>query len=194
MTSKEAGIQKAKFNLESIVPLIMHNSTTADPLNPISLEMKKVSHKRDKTERDHRDLARMEWKAGLYLDGTNLVLPSRVVEAALSQAAKKRKLGKQFAAAVIVEGNTPLKVEGWTNDLDKNFDSGKFLLALGVKVQGRTVIRTRPYFEHWTCTVTVSYLSDLVNLEDIATAFETCGQQVGFCDWRPKYGRFQVIG
>lgn len=49
-------------------PLLTHNSQLSDPLNPWSKKLKSITSKKKKTDADHEEAARIEWKGGLYLD------------------------------------------------------------------------------------------------------------------------------
>lgn len=57
-----------KVKLIGETPVMLNNDQTADPLNPIAKEMKKISSKRAKTEADHYELSKLEWFGGLYLE------------------------------------------------------------------------------------------------------------------------------
>jgi hypothetical protein len=54
-------------------------------------------------------------------------------------------------------------------------------------------MRTRPIFRTWALKFEVSFNADLVNPEQIQLAVEDAGAQVGLCDYRPKFGRFQIV-
>ena len=65
-----------KLSGSSIIP---HNGQTADPRNRFSKAMKLISGKRKKTDSDLDELARLEFLAGLYLEGGDIVIPSYVL-------------------------------------------------------------------------------------------------------------------
>src|SRR5262249_49765792 len=46
-------------------PLVMHNERLADPLDPFARDIAKVSKKRNKTEADHLEIARLEFLGGM---------------------------------------------------------------------------------------------------------------------------------
>jgi hypothetical protein len=52
--------QTLRFKLISVAPLLCHNGQLADPLNDIARQMKKISSKREKTDTDLEELARLE--------------------------------------------------------------------------------------------------------------------------------------
>lgn len=59
---------KFRITLHGINPLLMHNSRLSNPLDPNAKAMKKVSGKRQKTDEDHAELARLEHAGSLYHD------------------------------------------------------------------------------------------------------------------------------
>lgn len=187
-------LQEISIKIEGVAPLIMHNGQTCDPLNKFSKLMKEITGKRKKTEEDHGELSRIEWMAGLYVNGDGkLIIPSDVLDSALVEGAKKSKLGKQFKSAVFVPydallniGIVKYTVEGlWANE--------NFRDVRGVRVGQARVMRTRPIFREWNTEFTVQFDDEQVNLADVTRAIRDCGKQVGLCDYRPKYGRFELI-
>ncbi len=183
-----------EFHVEGISPLLMHNGQLANPLNPIVKQMKALTAQRKKTDEIHAELSRLEFKAGLYLsaDGT-VEVPSEVIESCLVEGAKKSKLGKQFKSAIAVLENAPLDYgEKLTPDQlwERNEE---FADVRGVKVGASRVMRTRPIFRNWRLKFEVSFNPDLLNPENIVQAVADAGAQVGLCDYRPKFGRFQIF-
>lgn len=173
-----------------IAPLIMHNGQMADPLNRFAKMFKEVSGKRKKTESDHAEMARIEFHAGLYLgaDGEP-VLPARLLEAAITDGARKSKLGKLALAGVIVEKHARLQYDG-PRTASELFEDEGFRFAVPVRVGQQKVIRTRPIFHKWSAEIEVSYLADVIGLRDLMTAIRSAGSLSGLGDWRPRYGRF----
>src|SRR5919197_2014309 len=105
--------QSLRFRLIIAAPLLCHNGQLADPLNDIARQMKKISGKRNKTDTDLEELARLEWYGSLYLDeGKKPCLPGEVLEAAFVQGAKRQKRGKQAQAGIICPSNYPLEYDG----------------------------------------------------------------------------------
>jgi hypothetical protein len=54
------------------------------------------------------------------------------------------------------------------------------------------VYRTRPMFTDWSATFEVCYDPDQINEGDLKKAIADAGRMVGLCDFRPKYGRFEM--
>jgi hypothetical protein len=179
------------YSIHGVSPLILHNGQTANPLNSFTKALKTISSKRDKTDADFEEMARLEWYAGLYLANGTPALPGNGIEAALSQAARKQKKGQQVKAGLYVEGLYPLVYDG-PRDPHELFQLEDFRLTVGVRVQRNTVMRTRPIFRDWACTFTVNFEDGLLNPAEITNFLVYAGRNVGLCDWRPKFGRFEI--
>lgn len=186
------------FEIKGVVPTIMCNGQTADPLNPLSKEMKKISSKKNKTEEDHLELARIEWHASLYLDDKgHPCWPSENLESMLISAAKKTRKGTDAKVGIFIEDNAPVIYEGpktaeglWKY---KAFDNNPFISRVPVVVNRARVMRTRPIFYEWSLCFDVNFLPDMFDSDQLVDIVATAGRIVGLSDWRPKYGRFEII-
>lgn len=186
-------MKTTKITIRGLTPLIMHNGQLADPLNEASKALSRLSKKKNKTDDDHLAMRKCEWIGGLYVDEDGApCLPGEVIEAAIAEGAKKFKLGKVAKGGVIVDGNFALKYDG-PKKQDKLWEHGGFLKLAGVKVKQSRVIRARPMFPSWECTFTVQWDPSLVKDEEqLFEIVESAGTS-GIGDWRPKYGRFEVV-
>lgn len=182
-----------KFKIAGVSPLVMHNGQLADPLNEFARAMRKVSGKRAKTDADHEELARLEWYGGLYLDGGRPCIPGFVFESALVTAARKSKKGKQAQAGIICPGNYVLS-NGWHGTVEEMWTENKHRLTARVKMPtGASVMRTRPIFHDWEVEIEVMYDPSLLNESEVREIVQLTGESIGLCDWRPKFGRFEVV-
>ncbi len=181
-----------KYKITSQSPLVMHNGQLADPLNQFARDMKKISGKRDKTESDYEELARLEWYGSLYLDEGKPCLPGEVIEATFLNGAKKRKKGQQAKAGIYCDKNFPLIYKGNKLELQKMWESGEYKFSVPVVVNRSRVIRTRPRFEEWASVIEVNFDDGMLNPSEVLDILTICGEQIGLCDWRPKFGRFAV--
>ena len=191
-----------KINVVGISALLMHNNQTANPLNNYTKALKRLSSKRNKTDDDHRELARLEWEAGLYMEGGKVVIPARCIEAALLNGAKKTKNGVKFKSGVLVEEDfMPLSYDGPAitangkgeipnPSLDKFYD--KFNYQALVKVGQQTILRTRPLFQNWSFKVSLLYDPTVIDERTLVSIGEDTGRLVGLLDNRPRFGRFMV--
>jgi len=187
-----------KIKITGIRPLVLHNGLMADPTNPYTIAIKKITSKGSKklTEHDYAERDRLEWEAGLYWSDEigGIAIPSDNLERCIQEGAKKNRLGKDFAAAVFVqesEVEVMHRLSGKTKERI-NAEPG-YTLRKGVKVQLSRIIRIRPLIPTgWTMTFTVEFDESIVNKQAVATALTEAGSLVGLGDWRPKFGRFTV--
>jgi hypothetical protein len=178
-------------------PLLCHNGQTADPRNTYSKAIKAVSGKRKKTDADYEEMARLEWLAGIYRFGDDLVIPDYVLEAVFINGAKKSKRGPQAKCGLFFTEHASLvfpgKPEAINDDtLGEMFASGEFTHTVGVKVGMAKIMRTRPMFRSWSLFATAQFDPDVLNLRDIEEMANDAGKLVGLGDWRPKHGRFNA--
>lgn len=181
----------SKYHLTGDAPLIMHNGQTADPLNQFAKAMKKVSGKRQKTDSDYEELARIEFAAGLYIDATGPYIPADVMIATLINAAKKSKEGPAARSGMVVETPSPLEYSG-PRTTEELWKDETFRFVALVRVGMNKVVRTRPIFRQWAATCEVMYEDSLVNVEQVDRWMAVAGTQIGLCEWRPRYGRFSA--
>ncbi len=180
------------ISIKGLTPLIMHSGRLADPIDPATQALARLTSKRQKTIEDHKALSKCEWFGSLYLDDDGKpCLPGEVIEACLVQGAKKYKLGKVAKGGVVVLGNYAIKYKG-PKTADGLWEDGGYLKRAGVKVGMARVIRSRPIFADWACTFEVNWDPDLVKDEDQLMEIAKSAGQSGICDWRPKFGRFEV--
>jgi hypothetical protein len=179
------------FRITGAAPLILHNGQTADPLNQFSKSIAEITGKRKKTDADHREVARREWFAGLYIADGKVCVPYQLLEAMLIEGAKKHKRGPAAKAGLMVEAHAPLKYDGPENP-GELWEDERFQLRVACKVGTSKVMRTRPIFKEWSLAPVVKYLPDLLNPAEVLSFLVAGGNQVGIGDWRPRFGRFNV--
>ena len=184
-------MKEIKVEIHGLSPIILHSCQCVNPLHPISLEMKKLTSKRKKTEEDIVKLSDLEWEAGLYWnDEVGVYIPAENLEATIREAAKSSKLGKHFQKGFMVKDMmVPLDIGEELTKEEMRSDA-RFRDIRPMKVQQSRVLRTRPRFNMWNLTFTAAYDEKILNFEDVVNAFEYGGQYVGLCDSRPKYGKF----
>lgn len=181
-----------KVTLRGLTPLLMHNGNLADPLHASTIALAKCTAKRKKTGDDHREIARVEWMGGLYVNEKGApCLPGEVIEAALAEGARKTKRGKDAKAGILCEGDFALDYDG-PKSAEKLWEHGGFVKRAGVRVQRARVIRTRPMFPEWSVKVAIQWDPLVIKDEsDLLDIVADAGRS-GICEWRPKFGRFEV--
>lgn len=187
-------MKKTTIRISGLTPLIMHSGRLADPLDPATQTLARLTSKRKKTIEDHKAVSKAEWYGGIYVDDTGYpCLPGEVLEAALVEGAKKDKLGKVAKGGIVVADNYRLIYEG-PKTVDGLWEHGGFLKRAGVKVGMARVIRSRPIFPKWGCQFDVLWDPSLVKDEEQVIQIAANAGQSGIGDWRPKFGRFEVLG
>lgn len=150
-----------------------------------------MTGKRKKTDADHEEMARLEFLGSLYLNEKGVpVIPGDLVTAMICESSKAQKLGKVFKAQVFSNGLFPLEYKG-PKTAKTLWEDPSFRDVTGVVIQRNRIMRTRPKFTEWAVDVVVDYF-DGVEREEVIAAMERAGALVGLCDWRPRYGRFEV--
>lgn len=184
------------FTITGKSPLLVHNEQLANPMHQGVVEIKKISAKRKKTDKDLLDMSRLEWIHGLYYkQKLGPVIPDRCLLAMIKESAKQTKRGKDVERTVeIVDSDHPIQYKG-PRDLESmwNESNGKFIDRRMVKVGTSKILRTRPKFTEWELTFKVGYDSAVMNREDVIGIVRLAGSRIGLCDARTlKYGRFEV--
>lgn len=177
-----------------VSPLILHSCATVNPLHPLAKEMKKYTSKRKKTDEDYTTISDIEWEAGLYWkDGVGPYVPAENIEATLRAGARSRKLGKDFEKYVsVLNLYNPIDY-GEELTLDQLRADYQYRDCRVMNVQRAKILRTRPRFDTWSVTFNLAYDENMIDLETIAQVMDYCGQYIGLCDSRPKYGKFAAV-
>lgn len=187
-------LEKLEVSLSGISPLLMHNGQLADPTNSYTKALKEATSKRAKTDSDILEVRRLEWLGGLYrdLDG-RIAIPASNVLALVIKGSQQFKLGPKSKAGVFeTEPYYRLKYDG-PKDIDKLYDSPGFCDYRSVIVSRNRVMRARPRFETWEVPVTLAVNTDVISLDDVHRSLVIAGELHGLGDWRPRFGRFEVI-
>jgi copper chaperone CopZ len=183
-----------KVTIKGVAPLLLHNGQTADPTNKFARAMKEISGKRKKTDEDYLEMAKIEWHAGLYVNGQKkIIIPAKCFEASIYDGAKKSKLGKAFKSAVFVESDSILDIGKKYGEATELWEQEEFRDVQGVRVSQARIMRTRPIFHNWQASFVVLYDDEQVNLADVKRAIDDAGSKSGIGDYRPRYGRFEVV-
>lgn len=173
-------------------PLIMHSCRGVNPLDPISIELKKYTAKRKKTDEDLVKISDLEWKSGLYYDDSvGLYIPCDNIVKTVQEGAQARKRGKDIQKAFdVLDMMVPLDI-GENLTLDDMMKDYRFRDVRAMRVMSAKVNRTRPRFTNWRVTFKAQYDETILDIDAIANAMDYAGSYIGICDSRTrKYGRF----
>jgi hypothetical protein len=185
-------LNEAIYKVKGTSAMLMHNAQLANPLNDWSRAIKKISGKRKKTDEDHIEMARLEFLGGLYWNGKAFVVPSSNWESALTEGAKKVKMGKAIKSAIFINEDSVLSFDG-PKTPDDRWAVPACRDQRSAKVGTARVIRTRPLFTGWSCEIKVMFDPELIDRSAIDGIFDITGRQIGIGDYRPKFGRFEVV-
>lgn len=173
--------------------LLLHNGQLADPTNAYTKALKQLTSKRKKTDEDHAAISRAEFLGGLYLDSKGrVILPSRLLEAHIAEAARKSKEGKDALSGMFVDTDGVLEYDGGPMTADELADSDEHRLTIGVRIQKNRIMRTRPLLKNWSTSFQVSVLDTAINEDSLKTWLHNGGNLVAIGDYRPRYGRYVV--
>lgn len=192
---------KLRFHITGDAPLIMNNGHAQDRKLAINQQRTKIQSNRHKTEQDLDELERLDFLVALYLDldenkNEVPVIPGENIEGCLfgksgAASATKGITRKNAAAAIFVEGSFPLQYDGPKNK-DELQKLDEFQFRTKAVRSGISNYIIRPIFHDWAADIEILYNDELIDAAVVAELLEYAGQNVGLCDWRPKYGRFSV--
>lgn len=188
--------KQLEVKVTGTTPLLMHNGLFSSPMNPWSKRLKVVSSKRNKTEADYLELAKIEFMGGLYPQGgqPRIIMPALVVRANLVRGGARLKLGMDIKRGVLVLDDSPL-IYPDPQGPEERWDAGLYDIR-PVKIGQSKLDRTRPIFYEWSFTTTIHYDPSIIDKDPLLGAMEIAGQQVGLLDYRPEkggiYGRFEI--
>ena len=182
-----------RLTLQGTAPLLMHNSRLANPLDPATKALSKATGKRKKTEDDHAEIARLEFLGSLYFDEEiGPYLPGENLQRALLDAARMNRRGKDVERGLFVTTDINPLVYTGPRTREALWDDENFRHMASVKVTTSRTMRCRPIFREWATEVEAAFDPNVLDMGDIEGMAERSGLYIGLCDWRPRYGRFQV--
>ena len=185
---------EVQVELTGVTGLVMHNSRLADPLDPVTRELKALTGKTKKTEAEERELAEVEWRGSLYWDSDlGAYIPNANLIRSFYDAATAWKLGEAVYRSLnpLMEPGVPLQHEG-PKTIAGLFAKSEYVWRTTVKLNGRTrVARTRPIFRRWSLVVAFEMDENELSIKNLTRIVERTGRLVGLGDARKiGYGRF----
>lgn len=174
-------------------PLLMHSDLLANPLHPDTKAHKALTAKRKKTDEDHEAIAHSEFISGCYWnehDGFHV--PGQNFDAAFLAGAKLSKMGTHWKrGAVVVTDQAKLLFDG-PKTPEALWNDRRFVDCRGVKVGTAKVMRYRAIFMEWATTVDVALNPEVLDVSEAKKAIMDAGRLIGVCEYRPRFGRFEV--
>ena len=174
--------------------LLMHDCKGVNPTLPLVIEKKKLTAKRKKTEEDLLKILDLDYMLALYYeDNIGPYVPALNVEATIRESAKKVKKGQQTKVGIMVKPDyIPLKYDG-PRDIESLIKNEKFRDVRPVVVNRSKVLCCRPRFDSCEIEFNLEYDSEVFDIEELANIIRIAGGQIGLCDYRPRYGRFEAF-
>ena len=188
-----------RVKIQGTRPILFHSGALADPQNEFAKRLKEVTGKKPKTDSDHAEMAKLEFLGSFdgYVDGSgDIVIPEANILATIVKGATKFKKGPAAKEGVIgivnaaAKFNFPYKGD---KSPDALWKSGKFADRRRVVVQRASNMRTRPRFNEWSCAFELEVDETICDSKDVRQWLETAGNRVGLGDYRPMFGRFEVV-
>jgi len=139
-------------------------------------------------------LSDLEFQGGLYYDKEiGPFVPAEAIDAMLKKSAARFRNSRAFVAAVAtMPDRIPLEYKG-PRTIEELLKQPEFRDVRSVVVNRSRVMRTRPRFNRWRCEFDIQFIEGVVTEEQVVEAMEYAGQMIGLCDYRPRYGRFNVM-
>lgn len=196
----EPNIYQARIRLTGTTGLVLDNIDMADPENPISIEVKKITDKGpDMTDEDRRRKDYLAYHGALYLDrDRRLVLPWRCIKRALRSGAylvgSTTLSGKMEAGIETSATEFPLYYDG-PDDVSKLYDDPQFRLRLMVNKNpsGKKAMipSVRPILPTWALDLKVTVFNEVIGWDKFRQALDRTGASTGIGNARKLgYGRF----
>ena len=183
-------VEMITLRLVGVGPMLMHSSRLADPFDPAAKALGKMTGKKHKTDADHHRIAELEFFGSLWLHEGRPCLPPTAIKGALVNGAKTVRKGKATKAAFVAEGPAMLEYDG-PKTVEELWEDPRFRHREIVRVGESRVARTRPCFDGWSATVRGSFITTILNREDVVAYFRMAGP-FGIGDHRPDFGRFLI--
>lgn len=192
--SQSGELERFGFRMTGVQPLLIHNEQLANPLAPITMRMKTLTSKRKKLDEDFMEIARTEFEGGLYIDKNGPYLPNTWISATIREGAKAMRKGEATTRGILfLDDLFYLEYPGMekVKTVQQLWDAGFYDQRM-VGNQKNRVLRTRPRFDNWALDVRLFYMPKVIEKEDIMRALKRAGAELGFGDYRQRFGKFVV--
>lgn len=171
----------------------MHNVRLASPLNAFAKELKRLNAKRNKTDEDRLEIARVEFEGGLYHDAElGPYIPAPNLFRSLIDGGRLTKAGKRIERGVIIDGiEFPLIYKG-PRDVERLWGGGEseYVDVRTVVVVRNKIDRCRPIFRTWAVEADIVLDPSVIDLAEFRDVARNAGQMAGLGDYRLMYGRY----
>lgn len=186
-------METIQFTIRSAAPLLMHSPRTVDPLDPLTVEMRKITGKKKKTGEDQAAIALLELRAGYYFDDAiGPYIPGHMIDAAVAKGATMLRRGTDIKKAYATfDEKIKLMYKG-SRDVENLINDPAFIDRRPVTVNRQKVMRSRPIFREWWAVIEGMYDGSIFDLADLKRCIELSGRYAAIGDNRPRFGRYDV--
>jgi len=168
--------------VKGLCPLIQHN--------PESMSVLPTGKKVDYNDAGYKKL---EMESTQYRDEKgNLVQPADHFMAALVKAGARFKYEGRLSYASVVEGGVLIEPEMILHKKGTKVEKFERWVVVPPRT-GARIRRVRPIIKDWSLSFTTNVMNDSINFETLKKIFEYAGSFIGIGNWRPRYGRFEVV-
>ena len=170
-------MEKVTVRIKGVAPLLMNRFV-------IKKDEQETAKRRDEQFDPKEDAEK-----ALYRNSKGCFAPSTWIEACLRDTAKEFKgkgrgsLKATVLASVFVEPDEiPLNKKTY-DEIDQR----------PAVIQRQRIVKSRPKFNSWELEFAVNFDEKRIRKETLKQILEEAGQTKGIGDYRPKFGRFEVV-
>lgn len=177
-------------------PLLMYNVRLSSPLDPYAKKLRTLRAKRNKTDEDHWEIARVEFEGGMYYADLPVgpYVPGENLFRSLIGGARQVKAGMKIERGVsVADFELPLIYQG-PRDIDGLWGDGqsRHVDIRPVMVQRQKVQRCRPIFPEWKIEAEVAIDPQVIDYDDFPRVTRLAGEVEGLGDFRRMFGRYST--
>lgn len=187
-------IRKFHFKLVGLSALRTHSARLADPLDPVTRQVKALSTKRKRTPEEEELLSKAEALGGMYIKGGEIFFPGANLKAALVDSAKRNKMGTAVERSVVVLDETiKFTYSGPTDPTERINDPScidRRIVSLNPQ-SGSKGVRCRPVFENWVIEGVIAAEVAEIAEDQLKGFFQHTGF-LGICEHHGGFGRFDL--
>lgn len=149
--------------------------------------------KKPKKDYGSQEEKKREFKEAQYRDKKGrLYQPAEHFEKSFEIAARQFKFKGNQSYSKILEGGISVEPEEILHKKrNKPIPFEKYVKIPPKK--GARVPKTRAMIKNWELDLTINVFNDSINFKVLKDIVIYAGAYIGIGDWRPKYGRFEVI-
>ena len=178
--------------------LLMNNPQCVDPLNSYSKSAKEITGRKKKSDADHLRLREIETEAKTFwCDELGVYIPSRWITASIANSAfavAKIAKAKIRSSVFPTEERIKLRYEGEREiaAVSQVYANGHYVTQ-NLKQGQVSVTKCHPAFRGWSFKTQLEIDTEILNFSDIKRIAEYASRYVGWGDFRPTFGRADVV-